>query len=271
MEKTFAFGTIKRRLEMLWAKSGSILVSDVANAYFLVRFSNPDDYQRASFEGPWKIYDYYFSLARWTPSFNEEEPVKSILTWVRLPKLPIHYFNRLAVTRIGNVIGRTVRLDLATTEGARARYARVCVEVDLSKPLLGKYVLDDRTFLIEYESLENICFSCGIYGHKLDSCPLNAKPSSTEEVKTTGNAAPTAPQTSEPAAGQWMTVSRRSKGKNHRSPQVNSSKEDTSSRFSALQVEESADLAVDATASTHESSGDPNLDRVIAEHAAALS
>ncbi|CAN1241694.1 hypothetical protein LINPERPRIM_LOCUS5067 [Linum perenne] len=231
MEKTFAFGTIKRRLEMLWAKSGSILVSDVANAYFLVRFSNPDDYQRASFEGPWKM----------------------------------------AVTRIGNVIGRTVRLDLATTEGARARYARVCVEVDLSKPLLGKYVLDDRTFLIEYESLENICFSCGIYGHKLDSCPLNAKPSSTEEVKTTGNAAPTAPQTSEPAAGQWMTVSRRSKGKNHRSPQVNSSKEDTSSRFSALQVEESADLAVDATASTHESSGDPNLDRVIAEHAAALS
>ncbi|CAN1160141.1 Putative ribonuclease H protein At1g65750 [Linum perenne] len=36
MEKTFAFGTIKRRLETLWAKSGNILVSDVANAYFLV-------------------------------------------------------------------------------------------------------------------------------------------------------------------------------------------------------------------------------------------
>ncbi|CAN1149247.1 hypothetical protein LINPERHAP2_LOCUS16918 [Linum perenne] len=31
-----------------------------------------------------------------------------------------------------------VKLDLATSEGARARYVWVCVEVDLSKPLLGR-------------------------------------------------------------------------------------------------------------------------------------
>ncbi|CAN1120803.1 hypothetical protein LINPERHAP2_LOCUS416, partial [Linum perenne] len=132
LEKTFAFGTVKCKLESLWARKGPIIVSDVANAFFLVRFSDPDDYRRAAFEGPWKIFDYYFSVA------NEEEPIKSILTWVRLPKLPIHYFNRLVVTRIENCIGKTVRLDLATEKGARARYARVCVEVDLSKLLLGK-------------------------------------------------------------------------------------------------------------------------------------
>ncbi|CAN1141197.1 hypothetical protein LINPERPRIM_LOCUS25337 [Linum perenne] len=28
-------------------------------------------------------------------TFNEEEPIRSILTWVRLPKLPIHFFNHL--------------------------------------------------------------------------------------------------------------------------------------------------------------------------------
>ncbi|CAN1179261.1 hypothetical protein LINPERHAP1_LOCUS37816 [Linum perenne] len=38
-------------------------------------------------------------------------------------------------------------MDLVTKEGARARYARVCVEVDLTKPLLGKYVIDNRVFL----------------------------------------------------------------------------------------------------------------------------
>ncbi|CAN1179260.1 hypothetical protein LINPERHAP1_LOCUS37816, partial [Linum perenne] len=76
-----------------------------------------------------------------------EAPIKKILTWVRLPKLPIHTFNPLAVERIGNHIGRTVRMDLVTKEGARARYARVCVEVDLTKPLLGKYVIDNRVFL----------------------------------------------------------------------------------------------------------------------------
>ncbi|CAN1185242.1 hypothetical protein LINPERHAP2_LOCUS37435, partial [Linum perenne] len=94
--------------------------------------------------------------------------IKKILTWVRLPRLPIHYFNEVVVTRIGNYIGKTVLLDLATSAGARARYARVCVEVDLTKPLLGKYIIDNRVYRVEYESLENICFSCGVYGHKED-------------------------------------------------------------------------------------------------------
>ncbi|CAN1294312.1 hypothetical protein LINPERPRIM_LOCUS22407 [Linum perenne] len=63
-------------------------------------------------------------------------------------------------------------MDLATSKGARAPYTRLCVEVDLSKPLLGKYIVEDRVFYVEYESLDNICFTCEIYGHKLDTCPI---------------------------------------------------------------------------------------------------
>ncbi|CAN1787286.1 hypothetical protein LINPERHAP1_LOCUS17579 [Linum perenne] len=98
------------------------------------------------------------------------------MTWVRLPKLPIHFFNSTTVTRIRNHIGKTVRLDLATKEGTRARYARVCVEVYISKPLFGKYMIGDRTFYVECECLENLCYTCGRYGHKLDSCPTTAEP-----------------------------------------------------------------------------------------------
>ncbi|CAN1146661.1 hypothetical protein LINPERHAP1_LOCUS9255 [Linum perenne] len=82
-----------------------------------------------------------------------------------LLKLPIHYFNNLSVTRIRNHIGKTVRLDLATLEGDKARYSRACVEVDLSKPLMGKYMIEDRTYFIEYQRLDDICFTCGFYEH----------------------------------------------------------------------------------------------------------
>ncbi|CAN1120538.1 hypothetical protein LINPERHAP2_LOCUS254 [Linum perenne] len=112
------------------------------------------------------MFDYYIIVSRWTPEFNEEELIRKILTWVRLPKMSIHFFNYTAVNRIENHIGRTIRMDLATAEGARARYARVCVEVDLSKPLLGKYMIGERVFFVEYESLENFCHCCGFYGHK---------------------------------------------------------------------------------------------------------
>ncbi|CAN1131082.1 hypothetical protein LINPERHAP2_LOCUS6195 [Linum perenne] len=183
LERSFSFGAVKRRLETLWAKNGVIQVSDVANSFFLVRFTDEEDYKRAAFGGPWKIYDYYLSVARWTPTFNEEEPLKTILTWVCLPRLPIHFFNKLAVSRIGNYIGKTVKIDLATSEGARARYARVCVEVDVSKPLLCKYTIDNRTLYVEYESLTNTCATCGFYGHKSDGCTSLPVPEPTMEVR----------------------------------------------------------------------------------------
>ncbi|CAN1132896.1 hypothetical protein LINPERHAP2_LOCUS7322, partial [Linum perenne] len=172
LERSFAYPLLKCRLEFLWAKEGRIQVSDLSNAFFLVRFSNVDDYNRAAFKGPWKM----------------------------------------AVTRIGNHIGRTVRLDLATSDGARARYARVCVEVDLSKPLLGKYMIGDRVFYVEYECLENICHTCGIHGHSTNSCPTTRIPdvAPSPRDETIPTEIPTEP---EPEVGSWMTVRRRGKGK----------------------------------------------------------
>ncbi|CAN1177541.1 hypothetical protein LINPERHAP2_LOCUS33151, partial [Linum perenne] len=180
---------------------------------FLVRFSEATDYKRAGFDGPWKIYDYYITVAQWTPAYNEEKPIQKILMWVRLPRLPIHYFNRVAVSRIGNFIGRTVRLDLATAEGATARYARVCVEVDLSKLLLGKYIIENRVLHIEYESLENISFGCGIYGHRGDACSSAPKPKETEVPEKETDHTMNTTQ-GEGDAVSWMTVQRRQRNKN---------------------------------------------------------
>ncbi|CAN1175296.1 hypothetical protein LINPERHAP2_LOCUS31878 [Linum perenne] len=265
MEKSFSFGAVKRRLESLWARAGTISVSDVANSFFLVRFSDPADYQRAAFDGPWKIFDYYFSVARWTPNFNDEEPIKNLLTWVRLPKLPIHYFNRLAVTRIGNCIGKTVRLDLATTEGARARYARVCVEVDLSKPLLGKYLLEDKTYLVEYESLENICFNCGKYGHRSDAC--GPSPSSILVPEPVEVASATVEEGK--ATGEWMTVSRKSKRKPRGEPKVQNQNMPSGSRFQILQRDDSVVSADPASSNLPQA--DHSIDSLIADQAAQLS
>ncbi|CAN1822940.1 hypothetical protein LINPERHAP1_LOCUS30164 [Linum perenne] len=129
LEISFPYPVLKRRLEFLWARRGQIQVADLSNEFFMVRFSEADDYQRAAFNGPWKMFDYYITVYCWTPEFNEEEPLRIILTWVRLPKLLIHLFNHTTVNKIGNHIVQTVHVDLATLEGARYRYARVCVEV----------------------------------------------------------------------------------------------------------------------------------------------
>ncbi|KAL0294393.1 UNVERIFIED_CONTAM: hypothetical protein Scaly_3122100 [Sesamum calycinum] len=68
--------------------------------------------------------------------------------------------------RIGNRIGRAVKVDETTMAASRGRYARVCVEVDLTKPLVSMITLLGFAQAVEYEGLHQICFDCGKYGQK---------------------------------------------------------------------------------------------------------
>ncbi|CAN1148631.1 hypothetical protein LINPERHAP2_LOCUS16600 [Linum perenne] len=123
------------------------------------------------FGGPWMVGDHYVVIQDWRPYFQPEDShISTLRVWVRLPGIPLEYFDAAILTIIGNKIGKTVRLDLTTLGGSRGNFARICVEVDLSKPLLSKYRLRRRVRRIEYEGLHTICYSCGCYGHAQDTC-----------------------------------------------------------------------------------------------------
>ncbi|XP_061372298.1 uncharacterized protein LOC133314790 [Gastrolobium bilobum] len=81
------------------------------------------------------------------------------------------------------MVGRTLRIDenslRISGQGQleeiidRGRFARFCVEVDLSKSLLSKFRIGHRQLYIGYEGLHMICFLCGQYGHKKEHCLFN--------------------------------------------------------------------------------------------------
>ncbi|CAN1161430.1 hypothetical protein LINPERHAP2_LOCUS23907 [Linum perenne] len=118
------------------------------------------------------VADHYVVSEEWRPYFRpEDSSLSSLRVWIRLPGIPLEYFDYGILKRIGDRIGKTVRIDHTTLEGSRGNFARICVEVDISKPLLSKYRLRRRVRRIEYEGLHTICFSCGCYGHEEASCP----------------------------------------------------------------------------------------------------
>ncbi|KAL3534260.1 hypothetical protein ACH5RR_002721 [Cinchona calisaya] len=75
-----------------------------------------------------------------------------------------------------DVGGQTTRIDNGkeyypyTTNACRGKYARVCVEIDLNKPLVPFIWVGDVLQSMEYEGLHQICFECGEYGHRQDVC-----------------------------------------------------------------------------------------------------
>ena len=63
--------------------------------------------------------------------------------------------------RIGNALGKALKVDYQTLSATKGKYARLCVEVDLKKPLVPFVWVDRELQVVEYEGLEAICFECG--------------------------------------------------------------------------------------------------------------
>ena len=66
-----------------------------------------------------------------------------------------------------------IKINSTTANVERDQYTRMCVEVNLTKPLLSKFRLNGRIWGIQYEGLKMICFKCGRQGHKEDAYPLD--------------------------------------------------------------------------------------------------
>ncbi|XP_058741845.1 uncharacterized protein LOC131614249 [Vicia villosa] len=173
--KRVGFKALENRLNQLWAKHGSLSIVDLDNDFFTVSFANNDDHCRALLEGPWMIYDHYHSVREWKPNFcPSSDAIEQIAVWVRISGLPLEYYDARVLAFIGNRIGSMVKVDRNTLKIERGKYARLCVQVDLTKPLLAMFSIKGRHYKIEYEGLHLLCLRCGRFGHGNDECGVAA-------------------------------------------------------------------------------------------------
>lgn len=89
---------------------------------------------------------------------------------------PIEYYDKKILWTIGDTLGRTLKVDANTSRRAneelgdvfvteRTKFARLCIDVDLNKILRSQFELNNKTYSVEYEGLQLVCFMCGKYGH----------------------------------------------------------------------------------------------------------
>ena len=97
-------------------------------------FENKDDRDLIFRSGPYFMGPRAPYLNHWSLSFDLEKDIPSAVSvWVRLPHLPLHYWNDEALQAIRNTLGKYI--DKAKPKGPLFSFARVCVEVNLERGL----------------------------------------------------------------------------------------------------------------------------------------
>nr|POF06076.1 uncharacterized protein CFP56_38217 [Quercus suber] len=232
--RTMGLSYMQSKLSQLWRPEGRMDCIDLSYGFFLVRFYSKEDLERVIKRGPWFIGDHFLSLRPWEPFFKPSTANVSLITvWIRLNELPIELYEIEVLKEIGESIGKVLRIDSHTAMEARGRYARLCVQVDINRPLVNSMLIGRFEQVVTYEGINKLCFSCGRIGHKVEACPYTIRkekdlqaqaeevPVSQTDIDDDGNTELRNDGVTQSACeatngeghyGPWMIVSRRRNG-----------------------------------------------------------
>ena len=166
------FHFLQEKLLAMWKLAGRLDCVHLGRGFFLVWLSLKEDVENVLKKGSWFIGGHFLSIRPWEPNFKASSTnVSSAALWIRLNELPIEYYNVEALHLIGGAIGNVLRVDTFTASETRGRFARLCVQVDVGKPLATTVMIGKLEQPISYEGLHKLCFGCGRMGHGKKNYP----------------------------------------------------------------------------------------------------
>ncbi|XP_019227688.1 PREDICTED: uncharacterized protein LOC109208978 [Nicotiana attenuata] len=201
---------LKEKITHLWKPTEIFPLTDLGHDFFIVKFSKEENMITALHSGPWFINGYFLSTRQWEPNFVAGK-AKQIHTaiWVRLPQLPTEFYDGLILKKIGNSIGKLLKIDACTSSTLRGRYARLCVELPLDQPVQQSILVGSHLQQLVYEGVNFLCKNCGYLGHTATSCTITTSkitklqdPTAQERGKEVQS-----PDIATPPEEQWQVVS----------------------------------------------------------------
>ncbi|XP_058782465.1 uncharacterized protein LOC131656921 [Vicia villosa] len=126
-------------------------------------------------KGPYFIYGKPLFIKYWTIDFELKADLLSVLPlWITLPNLPLHLWGKKSISKITSAIGKPITTDECTARKLRISYARVLVEVDITKPMKESVTIKDHSGRewaqhIDYEWRPKYCQICLKIGHDCEA------------------------------------------------------------------------------------------------------
>ncbi|KAL0386797.1 UNVERIFIED_CONTAM: hypothetical protein Sradi_2561500 [Sesamum radiatum] len=115
-----------------------------------------------------------FTCLKWSPTFSTAHESPIVPIWASFPELPAHLFKKDVLFSLAKFIGTPLQIADSTFNQSNLSKARVCIEIDLLKPLVEE--IDINIFgstivqKIVYEQVPYYCSLCKHIGHQDSEC-----------------------------------------------------------------------------------------------------
>lgn len=134
-------------------------------------------------ERSWHVNGLNLVLSPWLRFFNPYSTcIDRVDQWVRVPRLPWEFWEHDTLVCLPKPVGKVIKVDQTTLLRLKGKFARVCVNIDVTEPLPGSLVIcfqgKSMKVPLIYEGLHVIYALCVSESHQIEVCaylPLHAK------------------------------------------------------------------------------------------------
>ena len=154
---------------------GTTQIYPMARGFFIVKFDSIEDRNAILWHGFSWGEKFPLMAKPWNKDFDPStESFNKIPLWVRLSNLPLHLWLDSVLEAVGDALKDFLIVDTASSNVFHTTYARILVEIDISKGLLEKIMLDSSIGswiqLLNYEGIPFRCRKCHKTGQLAAVC-----------------------------------------------------------------------------------------------------
>jgi len=161
---------------------GQIDYLDLGNGQILFRFSNLQDITLVWNGQPWHVSGLNLVLRQWEPFFDPfSTTIQRIDQWIKITRLPLELWEEETLKQLLQNVGQFIKVDDITLNHSKGKFARVCINIDITKPLRGSLFIPipnqprPLEVPISYEGLHEVYAMYGSDAHELEACPETPK------------------------------------------------------------------------------------------------
>ena len=157
--RTVGFSYLTFKINSFWKPTTRIDCVNLGKDYFLIKCYSFDNYDKVLNGGPWFVGEHFLAIKPWEPYFRATgDNLTFVAVWVRFLELPIEFYDLEVLKEIGSAIGPVLQIDSYMATGLRGNYARLCIQIDIDKPLITSIRIGRMVQQVKYEGISTLFF-----------------------------------------------------------------------------------------------------------------